>query len=66
MPHAKPLTPVIGAEISGIDLRQPLSIDGVQWLTDQLVRYKVIFFRDQDIDPQQHLDFAREFGPLET
>ncbi|MED5582663.1 MAG: TauD/TfdA family dioxygenase, partial [Pseudomonadota bacterium] len=53
MPHAKPLTPVIGAEISGIDLRQPLSIDGVQWLTDQLVRYKVIFFRDQDIDPQQ-------------
>ena len=66
MPHAKPLTPVIGAEISGIDLRQPLSLDGVQWLTDQLVRYKVIFFRDQDIDPQQHLDFAREFGPLET
>ena len=66
MPHAKPLTPVIGAEISGIDLRQPLSLDSVQWLTDQLVRYKVIFFRDQDIDPQQHLDFAREFGPLET
>ena len=66
MPHAKPLTPVIGAEISGIDLRQPLSLDGVQWLTDQLVRYKVIFFRDQDIDSQQHLDFAREFGPLET
>ena len=66
MHHAKPLTPVIGAEISGIDLRQPLSLDSVQWLTDQLVRYKVIFFRDQDIDPQQHLDFAREFGPLET
>ena len=62
MPHAKPLTPVIGAEISGIDLRQPLSIDGVQWLTEQLIRFKVIFFRDQDIDPQQHLDFAREFG----
>ena len=66
MHHAKPLTPVIGAEISGIDLRQPLSLDSVQWLTDQLVRYKVIFFRDQDIDPQQHLDFARDFGPLET
>ncbi|MEC8481440.1 MAG: TauD/TfdA family dioxygenase [Pseudomonadota bacterium] len=66
MPHAKPLTPVIGAEISGIDLRQPLSLDSVQWLTDQLVRYKVIFFCDQDIDSQQHLDFAREFGPLET
>ena len=63
MPHAKPLTPVISAEISGIDLRQPLSLDSVQWLTDQLVRYKVIFFCDQDIDSQQHRDFAREFGP---
>ena len=51
MLHAMALIPVIGAEISGIDLRQPLSLDGVQWLTDQLVRYKVIFFRDQDIDP---------------
>ena len=66
MPDVKPLTPIIGAEISDIDLRQPLSPESVQWLTDQLVRYKVIFFRDQNIDSQQHLDFAKEFGALET
>ena len=66
MPDVKPLTPIIGAEISDIDLRQRLSPESVQWLTDQLVRYKVIFFRDQNIDSQQHLDFAKEFGALET
>lgn len=66
MPDVKPLTPIIGAEIYDIDLRQPLSPESVQWLTDQLVRYKVIFFRDQNIDSQQHLDFAKEFGALET
>ena len=66
MPIAKRLTPKIGAEIEGIDLSQPLDQGVVLWLKEQLVQHKVIFFRDQKIDTQQHLNFARQFGVLET
>jgi taurine dioxygenase len=60
------LTPVIGAEISGVDLAKPLSQETVTWLTQQLINHKVIFFRDQAIDTSQHLAFARRFGELEV
>ena len=66
MAVAVQLTPKIGAEIEGIDLSQSLARDAVHWLKEQLVKHKVIFFRDQKIDTQQHLDFARQFGVLET
>jgi taurine dioxygenase len=66
MPSVKEITPSIGAEIEGVDLGQPLSSVYVEWLIEQLVKYKVIFFRDQLIDSSQHLNFARRFGTLET
>ena len=66
MATAKPITPTIGAEIQGLDLREELDVAVQAWVADQLVKYKVIFFRDQNISAQQHLDFARQFGTLET
>ena len=66
MAVAVQLTPNIGAEIEGIDLSQPLDRDTAHWLKGQLVKHKVIFFRDQKVDTQQHLNFARQFGVLET
>ena len=66
MPLAVSQTPTIGAEIRGIDLSQDISQENVEWLEAQLVRHKVIFFRDQNIDPAAHLGFARKFGELET
>ena len=66
MAIAKPITPTIGAEIQGLDLREELDVRDQAWVADQLVKYKVIFFRDQNISAQQHLDFARQFGTLET
>lgn len=57
-----PCTPVIGAEISGVDLSQPLS-DGVFGEIEQaLLDHLVVFFRDQDLPPEAHLAFARRFG----
>ena len=50
----RPLQPAIGAEISGIDLRQPLSEEQRDEIKSALLRYKVIFFRDQDLDAAQH------------
>jgi taurine dioxygenase len=58
------LTPVIGAEVSGIDLSQPLGNRQREELHRALAENLVIFFRDQHITPQQHLAFGRLFGEL--
>ena len=60
-----PLSPTIGAEVSGIDLREPLTDQQLADLRTALLDWKVIFFRDQDITVDQHLDFGRRFGDLE-
>jgi len=59
-----PVTPVIGAEVSGIDLRDALSPETVEQLRAALHKWKVLFFRDQDISDEQQLAFGRSFGPL--
>ncbi|HEY2069163.1 MAG TPA: TauD/TfdA family dioxygenase [Rhizomicrobium sp.] len=61
-----PLTPSIGAEITGIDLREPLDTETLAELRAALLDRKVLFFRDQDITTEQHLTFARAFGALEV
>jgi taurine dioxygenase len=60
-----PLTPSIGAEISGIDLGEEQDGAVIAEIRAALLAYKVIFFRDQFITPEQHIAFARRFGPLE-
>lgn len=59
-----PLTPTIGAEIRGVDLREPLSDAEVARIEQALHDHLVIFFRDQDITPEQHVAFGRRFGEL--
>ena len=61
-----PLTPTIGAEVHGVDLSRPLDEATISSLRAALLDWKVLFFRDQDITTEQHLDFARRFGELET
>ncbi|WP_445612371.1 TauD/TfdA dioxygenase family protein [Geobacillus sp. YF-1] len=61
----KPLTPLIGAEISGVDLRQPVSSDLFKELNRALLEWKVLFFRNQEISSEQQRAFARLWGELE-
>ncbi|MSQ18361.1 MAG: taurine dioxygenase [Betaproteobacteria bacterium] len=58
------LTPIIGAEIAGIDLAKPLSEQQEAEIHRALAENLVIFFRDQHLTCQQHLDFGRRFGDL--
>ena len=60
----RPTTPVIGAEIYGVDLRQPLSAPTTEAIRQALLKWKVLFFRDQEITDDQQLAFGRAFGPL--
>jgi alpha-ketoglutarate-dependent sulfate ester dioxygenase len=62
----RPLQPTIGAEISGVDLTNPLSDAERDQIKAAILQYKVVFFRDQVIDQDQHAAFARRFGPLYT
>ncbi|MEQ9144294.1 MAG: TauD/TfdA family dioxygenase [Parvibaculaceae bacterium] len=62
----EPLSPAIGSVIHGIDLTRPVSDELAALLRETLVERKVLFFRDQDITTEQHLDFARKFGELEV
>src|SRR4051794_39936256 len=55
----------IGAEVSGIDIAGELSNDEIAAIEQALVRHKVLFFRGQEMTPQQMLAFGRRFGPLE-
>jgi taurine dioxygenase len=57
------LTPVIGAEIGGVDLANP-SNRQMDEIHRALAENLVIFFRDQSLTQDQHLDFGRRFGPL--
>ena len=58
------LTPIIGAEIGGIDLTRPLSNRQQDEVHRALAENLVIFFRDQPLTPQQHMAFGRLFGEL--
>jgi taurine dioxygenase len=60
----KPLTPTIGAEIFGVDLREPLSDADVSRIEQALCEHLVVFFRDQDISKAQQIAFGRRFGEL--
>ena len=57
-----PLSIHVGAEIGGVDLSQPLSADTVKEIRAALLKWKVIFFHDQDIDHDSHLAFAKQLG----
>jgi alpha-ketoglutarate-dependent taurine dioxygenase len=51
-----------GAEIFGVDLKRPLAPAERQAIRNALLKWKVIFFRDQHLDHAQHVAFARQLG----
>jgi alpha-ketoglutarate-dependent sulfate ester dioxygenase len=62
----RPLQPTIGAEIEGVDLSRPISTAQRDSIKAAILKFKVVFFRDQAITNEQHAAFAREFGSLYT
>ena len=60
----KQLEPSIGAEISGIDLRQPLAQRQRDEIKSLLLKHRVLFFRDQPINGEQQVALARQFGKI--
>ncbi len=65
-PHLQvlPQSAHTGALITGVDLRQALSAAEVETVRAALLRWKVVFFRDQHLDHAGQIAFARQFGEL--
>ena len=61
----KLLSGALGAEITGIDLKD-VSKENFKQINDLLLEHKVIFFRNQKITEQEHMALAEKFGPIET
>jgi taurine dioxygenase len=61
----RPLSPVLGAEVTGIDLSCPLDAATRQEIYDAFVRYQVLCFRGQRLSTEQQIAFSEQFGTLE-
>lgn len=58
------VTPVIGAEIQGLDLNESPDAATFRKLKDALTEYQVLFFRDQDISVEAQMELGARFGEL--
>ena len=61
-----PITPSFAAEIGDVDLSCPIGASELAAINEAFAHYVVLIFPDQHLSQDQHLDFARHFGPLET
>ena len=60
------MTAPLGAEVQGLDISQPLDDLTVEQLTEAWIEHKVLFFRDQELTPDQHKQFAHYFGEFQA
>lgn len=60
------LHPLVGAQIEGIDLAQPISAQDFATLQQALYQYQVLVFRDQPLEKESFLAFAKRFGTPEV
>lgn len=60
----EPLTGVLGAEVRGVDLREPLAPEVWQEIRQAFADHQVLLFPDQPLTHEQHLAFSRHFGEV--
>jgi alpha-ketoglutarate-dependent taurine dioxygenase len=61
----RPLSDVAGAEVTGLDLRQPLDRTARETVYAAFVRHHVLAFRGQDLGKDEQVAFTEQFGTLE-
>jgi taurine dioxygenase len=60
----RPVSGAVGAEITGVDLSEPLGAQARDTIRKTLADRGVVFFRDQLLTPEQHIGLARRFGAI--
>jgi alpha-ketoglutarate-dependent 2,4-dichlorophenoxyacetate dioxygenase len=64
--EVRPLTTHIGARMTGIDVRKPLTPDEVDAVNAGMDKHAVLVLPSQDITDEQQLEFTKNFGPLQN
>lgn len=59
-----PLTPFVGAEVSGVDFSRPLTGGQIADINRAYTELGVLVFRGQSLTPEQHIAAARQFGDI--
>ena len=62
----RPLSPALGAEVRGIDMREPLDDETRQQVLDAWMQHLVLVFPGQEISDEQHVAFTRCLGEPEV
>lgn len=57
-----PITPRFGAVVEGVNAKESLSFDVIASLKEAVLKYKVLFFREQNLTSQEQFAFAGNFG----
>ena len=57
--------PLFGAEISGVDIREPVSVQDFGEIRAAFEEHSVLVFRDMPMDDERQIRFSKMFGPLE-
>jgi taurine dioxygenase len=63
--EVRPLTPKLGAAISGVRLADEISDDLFRGIYRAFLRYQVLLFLPQDVPPGRQVAFARRFGEVQ-
>ncbi len=61
----RPLHPLFAGEVSGVDLRRPMTPDEVAAIDAGMDQHAVLVFHGQDISDEQQVAFTRNFGKIE-
>ncbi len=62
----KPIHPIFGAEVTGIDCSQTPTPEVVEFVEDAMAEYAVLVLRDQTMTDEEHAEWSRYFGPRES
>jgi len=65
MVETTPISPILGARITGLDIARGVDPATMAALRDALDRFSVLVFPDQRIDDAAQIAFSEGFGPLE-
>ena len=63
--RVEPVSTHVGAEIAGVDLAGPITDAALREMRQAFGEYGVVFFRDQQLTPEQHVAVAERFGPID-
>ena len=63
-PFVERITGTLGPQIHNLDLASISDGAIYEWIREQLVEHKVLFFRDQNLTSDQHVAFGEQFGKV--